>query len=785
MKIILRQHRKTLAAILVLTVLTLAFMGPRLYSAQFGLLDDAVSIMVSKRYVTFPLRAFNIDPNTGRFFPGYLLFISFTFQMMSLDPRRLFLINWLLLLGSTLGVFSFLRWRGGTHLQAFLAAVFFCFSAPAVESFYTLSKPEPAVVLWMMAGLIGIIFISQASNKYLRYLLYLCACVSFFLAFLTKETAIVLPGIVLAWLLSARFLRQSNQDQMNLPATTRLAALVWTAGVISLALYLAISHKFALDGAYTSNYQVTARSISAQAGRWFAQIIRDYCYLLPLSLLLLSKRIRLIANRRLLVDSLAWATAWIMIFLPWPTLKFYYMLPFAVGAAWFAGSLAGAGIQALSASERPAKLWASGCLACALVLSPVTLVNMTTMGVTQITYDEINHEMIERLGEIGPNDTIYINTPVEEYFIETQLHLKRLYQRPSDSVVAFSYQLPRGNQPVSYNGASPVVENIPIPGVRNSLENEARVKQWNICLGAFLNNQVPVRDEITQNVQWYDIDLNRFLHNRWGFPDYIGRNDQTPTVASAEMLYGWRFYQFSLDPQQAAHEGIFNQGNWILKTPQGERSIAGFGRAGDTPISGDFDGDGWTDVGVFRPSTRVFFLDTNLDGKTELELQISGMAGDDLPLVGDWDGDGTDTLGYYRRSDQSWNFVNRNRSGEVTIRSVIANMPPSAIPLSGDWNGDGLDTFGMYLPESGDFRFVNDLHSENSFTDERGYRGPAGSIPVVADWYSLGQETVAYMQDGKWVVWPHNIGCDFANPLIPFDFGQPGDLPVAGVWRFR
>lgn len=76
--------------------------------------------------------------------------------------------------------------------------------------------------------------------------------------------------------------------------------------------------------------------------------------------------------------------------------------------------------------------------------------------------------------------------------------------------------------------------------------------------------------------------------------------------------------------------------------------VAGFiyGRDGDVPLGGDWDGDGTDTFSVIR-GTTIFINNTlrggNIDAK---ELALAG----DVLLVGDWDGNGTDTLGVVRGS---------------------------------------------------------------------------------------------------------------------------------------
>jgi hypothetical protein len=64
-----------------------------------------------------------------------------------------------------------------------------------------------------------------------------------------------------------------------------------------------------------------------------------------------------------------------------------------------------------------------------------------------------------------------------------------------------------------------------------------------------------------------------------------------------------------------------------------------FGLTGDIPITGDWNGDGRTDIGVFRPSTDTFHQDYSGDGVWDgavIDRTYNfGLTGD-LPISGKW-----------------------------------------------------------------------------------------------------------------------------------------------------
>jgi Ca2+-binding RTX toxin-like protein len=134
-----------------------------------------------------------------------------------------------------------------------------------------------------------------------------------------------------------------------------------------------------------------------------------------------------------------------------------------------------------------------------------------------------------------------------------------------------------------------------------------------------------------------------------------------------------------------------------------------FGLAGDVPLIGDWDGNGIDDLGVYRPSSSRYYLDEGTRGWTgqtagELGYQF-GRPGD-APLVGDWNGDGRDDFGSFRRNSNGTTTF----SLDVGVRGWTGQSPEELgfvfgfvgdRPLVGDWNGDGRDDFGVLSPRTG------------------------------------------------------------------------------------
>ena len=68
------------------------------------------------------------------------------------------------------------------------------------------------------------------------------------------------------------------------------------------------------------------------------------------------------------------------------------------------------------------------------------------------------------------------------------------------------------------------------------------------------------------------------------------------------------------------------------------------------PFQGDLDGDGRTDLILYRPSTSQWFVQQSSQG---FVMYSFGAAGD-IPALGDFDGLGHDELAVYRPSTSQW-----------------------------------------------------------------------------------------------------------------------------------
>lgn len=137
--------------------------------------------------------------------------------------------------------------------------------------------------------------------------------------------------------------------------------------------------------------------------------------------------------------------------------------------------------------------------------------------------------------------------------------------------------------------------------------------------------------------------------------------------------------------------------------------------------SGDFDGDGGSDLTVFRPSSGEWFT-FNSGSNTFNQVQF-GTNGD-IPVEGDFDGDSRSDVTVFRPSTGTWFRLNSTDGSFFAINFGLNGDRP----VAGDYDKDGLYDIAVWRPSSGDHFFLRS--SNGNFQAQ--HWGLNGDIPVMA-----------------------------------------------------
>lgn len=142
-------------------------------------------------------------------------------------------------------------------------------------------------------------------------------------------------------------------------------------------------------------------------------------------------------------------------------------------------------------------------------------------------------------------------------------------------------------------------------------------------------------------------------------------------VAMDDFIYGepraMQYHSSDFDGDGVSDLSVFrpSSGTWfILNSGSNTVTTIPFGSNGDIPIDGDFDGDQRADACIYRPSTGVWFFLRSSNG-TALGAQFGGMPGD-KPVPADYDKDGKTDIAFWRPSTGNY-FVLRSSDGFSTF----------------------------------------------------------------------------------------------------------------------
>jgi len=206
---------------------------------------------------------------------------------------------------------------------------------------------------------------------------------------------------------------------------------------------------------------------------------------------------------------------------------------------------------------------------------------------------------------------------------------------------------------------------------------------------------------------------------------------------------------------------------------------AGWTGLGDTPVVGDFNGDGISDPAIWRANTGVWIIPMS-PAFTSYEFRSWGASGY-IPIAADVDGDGTSDLGYWNPATGTWGFLQSTESFSYASPLFWAWGNPGDIPVMADYDGDGKADPAVVIPAaSGQSRAYRVVLSSEGYS-------PAASLTIPAGWAALGDIPLPNDYDGDGVadaaLWRGNTGIwvILKSSTLSYMFrpwGASGDQPL-------
>lgn len=205
-------------------------------------------------------------------------------------------------------------------------------------------------------------------------------------------------------------------------------------------------------------------------------------------------------------------------------------------------------------------------------------------------------------------------------------------------------------------------------------------------------------------------------------------------------------------------------GQWWLSRSTAGIAVPTFGVATDVLVPADFSGDGKTDVAVWRPATGEWFV---LRSENNSFYSIPFGTAGDVAAPGDFDGDNRADPAVYRPSTGTW-FVLKSGGGTTIQQFGIATDKP----VVADYDGDNRDDIAIYRPTVSEWWILR-----SSLGLIAGQFGAAGDKAVPGDYSGDGRADIAVWRPstGEWFVLRSENGSFFSLP-----FGTNGDLPAPG-----
>jgi hypothetical protein len=211
--------------------------------------------------------------------------------------------------------------------------------------------------------------------------------------------------------------------------------------------------------------------------------------------------------------------------------------------------------------------------------------------------------------------------------------------------------------------------------------------------------------------------------------------------------------------------------NWTMIGGNGQAQPWAIGVVSVKPVQtkpSDFDGDGRTDVAVWRPSSGNWYLN-NSGSAPRIQFDWGRASLNDMPVPGDYDGDRKTDIAVWRSSEGNWYIIQ-----SATNSVVNSNWgQPGDRPVPADYDGDGKTDLAVFRAGEGNWYI---LHSFDGSARVQGWGdGTDRLVPGDYDGDEKADIAVFRPTDGNWYIIRSSD-----NTATVQNWGIGGDRPVPG-----
>ena len=203
-----------------------------------------------------------------------------------------------------------------------------------------------------------------------------------------------------------------------------------------------------------------------------------------------------------------------------------------------------------------------------------------------------------------------------------------------------------------------------------------------------------------------------------------------------------------------------SDGGWyITNSSNNGFNAAQFGQNGDVITPGDYDNDGKADFAVFRNGNWYV-----LRSSDNSFYGVSFGFGSDKPVAADYDGDGKTDIAVFRSG--AW-YVLQSSNSQLKAGSWGFGTD---LTVPSDYDGDGKADFAVFRPSNGTWYVLKS--SDNGLIASA--FGQSGDKPVIGDYDADGKADFAIYRNGTWYVQQSTAG------FRGIAFGASTDIPAQG-----